>query len=137
MKYILSLILLSLFYFTKAQDNLTSNKVILDTIYSINEHGVTREPFFIEKYTEIEKSKWNREVYNIEGVLLAKGNIRISKKANHPTPGTFSLVGKWSYFNSKGEFVKTRNYGIKMKNQEPISKTIFKKSGYSKSVTIW
>lgn len=110
----------------KAQINSETLLSVVDTIYYNHRHGMWKTACFVEKFTKLkERQIWERAVYNMEGYLLAKGNVQLSrKKFKKPAQGNFFLIDKWMYYDNDGLLKKERNYKRTMEFPEMIEKEI-------------
>jgi hypothetical protein len=108
-----------------AQINSEKESSIIDTIYYEHQHGMFKTACFVEKLTPLKARIWEREVYTLEGVLLAKGKIQlIRKKFKKPVQGNFVLIDKWIYYDEDGLIKKERDYKRNMQFPESIRKEV-------------
>ena len=108
-----------------AQINSEKEVRLIDTIYYDDQHGMFKTACFVEKYTRLNAQIWAREIYTMEGNLLAKGNIQlVRKRFKKPVQGNFVLIDKWVYYDKNGELKKERDYQRNMKVPETIEQEV-------------
>ena len=109
-----------------AQINSEKQFRVMDTIYYDPRHGMWKTPYFVEKFTRLkEKQIWQRKVYTMEGLLLAKGKVKLTrKKFKRPALGNFVLIDNWRYYDKNGVLKKERNYKRTMEFPERIEKEV-------------
>jgi|VirMetMinimDraft_7_1064189.scaffolds.fasta_scaffold148236_2 hypothetical protein len=118
----------------KAQINSEQEVSLIDTVYYDYRHGMFKTACFVEKYTRLNAQIWAREIYTMEGDLLAKGNIQlVRKRFKKPVQGNFVLIDKWVYYDEYGLIRKERDYQENMEFPETIEKEV----SPNRHLTIW